>query len=265
LLLGTILLADESGASTWAVPTWTDKEVLIALGSAVGALIPVMLFVIKIVASHLRQKLRVARQEVDRLKALIGTDSEGRDKQLKEIIEQLDEARQQAGQFRTEADQFRKEVAVAKDQAATHLRHATELKANLDSLTGKLGDYETQLEAERRRLASGAPISKKGGGLPLPGGNPGGWTQKPPSCRLRTPCRSSIRPCRLERFPHLGQAKKQLLGRPVRRQNLLPDQLKDGARLQPGLAGHFRRGNQRLRKRCVHARQSATTATPRAN
>src|SRR4051794_18456588 len=50
-------------------PSWTNKEVLIAIGSVVAALIPVILFVIKLTTSLARAKARKATADKAKLQA----------------------------------------------------------------------------------------------------------------------------------------------------------------------------------------------------
>ncbi len=48
-----------------ASPNWTDKEILIAVGSTIAALIPVCLFVIRLATNSARRKAQ-GRAEIER-------------------------------------------------------------------------------------------------------------------------------------------------------------------------------------------------------
>src|SRR4051794_37129555 len=61
------LLGDASGGSQQPTPSWTDKEVLIAIASVVGALIPVVLFVIRFAVRFTRSRLRKVEAERNKL------------------------------------------------------------------------------------------------------------------------------------------------------------------------------------------------------
>ncbi len=150
---GFLLLGDTPGAPGGAVPTWTDKEMLFALGSTLAALIPVVLFIVRLAISRSREKVRKARQEIDRLKSILdckgdsasSQDLATKETQLKELAKHLEEARQQAIQLQMEN-------AATKNQAASHQKTADALKANLDTVQAELASYQSQLETERRRI-----------------------------------------------------------------------------------------------------------------
>jgi hypothetical protein len=91
-LLGALLLAEASGASPWAVPTWTDHEVLLTLGCTLAGLILVVLVIVRFAVARLRENLRQAKLEIDRLRAEL--DGKTPNTELEAIIRHLcEEAR----------------------------------------------------------------------------------------------------------------------------------------------------------------------------
>jgi cellulose biosynthesis protein BcsQ len=149
-VLAPLLFADGPGQP---VPTWTDKEVLIAVGSALGAAAPVLLFVARWALSATRKvaKLKAERQQLredrDKLRAELDSLQQGGPPQadLAEMQRQLQEARDEVAELLAAH-------AETQSLAAGHRRLAEQLRANLDSLQRSLGQYQGDLAAERRRV-----------------------------------------------------------------------------------------------------------------
>jgi cellulose biosynthesis protein BcsQ len=138
-----VLFAAASETAKGPAPTWTDKEVLIALGSTVAALIPVVLFVFRLTFGGMRAKLRKALAEIERLKIHppIATpqDLANRDQQLAETTKHLEDARRLAEKLEVESKT---------------------LKTSLNTLQGDLTTHQSHLDGERRRIQKA--LSKDG-------------------------------------------------------------------------------------------------------
>jgi cellulose biosynthesis protein BcsQ len=124
-----------------AEPIWTDKEMLVALGSTLAAMIPVVLFVVRFATSWARGKTR--RAEAERIKAQnelakLKGDMLAQQPQLTELTDRLDQ---------TQKRQEEAEVEAAKQRELAEQR-GTEL----DSLRSHITGYENDLIVERRRV-----------------------------------------------------------------------------------------------------------------
>jgi cellulose biosynthesis protein BcsQ len=160
-----VLFADTSSAANSA-PTWTDKEVIVAVGSVVGTLlsvgVPVVLFLIRRATVAAREQLRRAGVENRRLKGDLlqvrsdlfqakvelqnvasGTDSGNED--LEAMHQQLQQARQ-------EMDHLLQSKEQTEGLAASHLEQVEQLRSKLDGLEGSLVAYQKELDAERKRI-----------------------------------------------------------------------------------------------------------------
>jgi hypothetical protein len=149
-----IVLANLFAELTQPTPTWTDKELLIAVGSTIVAAIPVCLFVIKLAVANARRSARQANQERNVLQKRVRELekkidqlllSSGENTKLEELHSQLQEARQQLGELLKE-----KETTAA--SAANARLLAEQLTQNLESLQMKLQRYEDELATQRRRI-----------------------------------------------------------------------------------------------------------------
>ena len=116
---------------TQPVPTWTDKELLAAIGSTIAAAIPVCLFVIRLGTSHARRDAKRAVQEKYALQKrvrelekkiddLLRTKPVGK-QEIDEMQEQLSQARQRLEELLKE-----KELMAARERGLTE--QATEVR-----------------------------------------------------------------------------------------------------------------------------------------
>jgi cellulose biosynthesis protein BcsQ len=122
-------------------PTWTDKEMLLAVGSAVGAMIPVVLFIVRFATSWARAKTKKAdteRQKAEKELAKLQGEHGAVLPQLGELTHRLEQAQKQKGE--AEAD------------AAEQRLLAEQLQADLDALRADLTSSESDLTVERRRV-----------------------------------------------------------------------------------------------------------------
>jgi cellulose biosynthesis protein BcsQ len=124
-----------------AEPTWTDKEVLVAVGSVLGAMIPVVLFIVRFTTSWARAKAKKVERELANLQSKSALPPQ----QLVEMEKRLDLAQQELTRLQalnTETE----------DRAAKHRQLAEQLGGDLDSLRINLANYEDNLTVQRRRV-----------------------------------------------------------------------------------------------------------------
>lgn len=133
------------------VPTWTDKEVLIAIGSVLATVftvgIPVVLFAFRLVVG--RDRARVRKLEAERKRLLAATEpppADGTQQTLTEFGRRLEEAQQEVKQLLT-LD------AERSDRAATERQLVHQLQTSLAGLKSSLQQHESDLRGERRRIA----------------------------------------------------------------------------------------------------------------
>jgi cellulose biosynthesis protein BcsQ len=129
-------------------PTWTDKEVLVAIGSVVGALIPVILFLIRLATRWSRKRLKKAEAENQRLRmeldALQKAGASSRT-DLTTVEKQLWAAQQNAAQLMADN-------AATKNLAEDQRRVVEQLNTTLGSLQESVREHQGDLAAERRRV-----------------------------------------------------------------------------------------------------------------
>lgn len=152
------LLAQGAGAAA-ASPTWTDKEVLIAVGSVVGTLltvgVPVVLFLVRRAGARSRERVRKGEGEREKLREeIIRLQQE-----LQKITEgtvrgklNLHDMELQVRQAQEEVQELEASNLRVEEQAAAEHHQVEQLKANLNTLQGQMGSYGNELEAERRRI-----------------------------------------------------------------------------------------------------------------
>jgi cellulose biosynthesis protein BcsQ len=147
--VGVVIFADAGAPANQAAPNWTDKEVLIAVGSTVAALIPVCLFVIRLATSRERRAARKAEQERDalqkRLKGSEMVDGGAAKPNLAEMETRLQ-------QTQRDAKELSIQLATMKDQEATQERLLDRLQNDLAGVESSLKQTEDDLATERRRV-----------------------------------------------------------------------------------------------------------------
>jgi chromosome partitioning protein len=140
---GLFLFADNSGGPA---PTWTNKEVLMAVGSTAAALVPVCLFVIKLVVSAYRRALRQAKREIENLRLRVqALEEAGGPDVLVALNAQLEKAQK-------DADRLTGELAAAQGREVGTRKLAEQLRGEVVEARNTLKQYEGDLTAERRRV-----------------------------------------------------------------------------------------------------------------
>lgn len=149
-LLGSSLLvlavASPPSQAGLPLPTWTDKEVLIAVGSVVGALIPVVLFIIQFTMRSARSRIRrlVAEKRILQ-EQLDNSPPIQPDPALVEAAKKLKEMEQ-------ELAKLVKMDAGSSSNAPTQRPLIEQIQGTLKSLKEELQHHEGDLKSERRRI-----------------------------------------------------------------------------------------------------------------
>ncbi len=149
-----------SALMAWSDPTWSDKEMLLAVGSTVGAMIPVVLFVVRFATSWARAKTRRAEaegQKADKELVKVRGELAALRPQMVELTNRLDQTQTLKGEAEADADKYR--------------QLAGQRHEELEELRASLIDYESDLTVERRRV--GRAVRKDGQT----------WNEKRPSQR----------------------------------------------------------------------------------
>jgi septal ring factor EnvC (AmiA/AmiB activator) len=123
-------------------PTWTDKEVLIAIGSTAGTLVSIAMFAVRLITAHSRRKVRllakdnadlkkenadlksqpktaVDSNELDQLTTLLGKtqqDMQMLDGQLKALDGELAEVKDREQTLRQSAEKVTRDLEVINDE-----------------------------------------------------------------------------------------------------------------------------------------------------
>jgi cellulose biosynthesis protein BcsQ len=133
-----------------SLPTWTNKEVLVALGSAaavlISALTPALIALHRFLSASLRHRLAAANSEVQELKRELalprGEPAESPSEQLLQLLEGArDEARRLTDEKRAAITDSTQQAALAE----THRIAAQTLEAHLHSI-------QSQFVTERKRV-----------------------------------------------------------------------------------------------------------------
>jgi len=139
----------------WSEPNWTDKEMIIAVASVLGAMIPVVLFIVRFATAWARAKTK--KVEAERLRLERENDKlrrENTDLHGKFALpsQQLVEMEKNLGAAQQEIARLQSLYAETEDRGATQRQLAAKLKGDLDSLQTNLAGYESTLAGERRRV-----------------------------------------------------------------------------------------------------------------
>jgi cellulose biosynthesis protein BcsQ len=124
-----------------AEPIWTDKEMLVAIGSTVVAMIPVVLFLVRLAASRGRSKTKKA--DVERVKA---------QKELAKLKGDVLVLQPQLVELTNRLEQTRQLQEEAEIEAAKQHELAEERATELEALRSHISGYESDLIVERRRV-----------------------------------------------------------------------------------------------------------------
>jgi chromosome partitioning protein len=122
-------------------PTWTDKEVLIAVGSVAGAIVSASLGVMRLVTMAARRRNRTLSRENQELRDRVAS------------IPVLEAKLQQAEK---EADSLKQGIAEASSREATRAQEVERLQAALESSHATVDEHADVLAAERRRIEKAA-------------------------------------------------------------------------------------------------------------
>ena len=149
-LSAVTLLADGSSQSSG----WTDKEMLIALGTTIAGLFSLFFFLLRQLTAWERRARRQAEKERDALQKRVNrevadTDTDSDQPVLKNLERELDEARAQTNRLTVELSAT---AAAAQDRETSLQNRAKELEGTLASAQDNLETYEADLAAERRRI-----------------------------------------------------------------------------------------------------------------
>jgi cellulose biosynthesis protein BcsQ len=158
------------------LPTWTDKEVLVAIGSVIGTLlgiaVPVVLFLLRRERANAisrskkvgeeNQKLRQENLQLQQKLNATTVDDMSRTKSVEEMRLKLEKAQQ-------EVEQILINKAKIEDEAASLGQQAMRLKGDLDSSKSDLGAAMRRIDKILRkdgqtwteRVLSGAPEFKQ--------------------------------------------------------------------------------------------------------
>jgi cellulose biosynthesis protein BcsQ len=141
------------------MPSWTDKEVLFAIGSVIATMltvgVSVVFFLVRLVRSNDRNKTRKAEAECQRLRTTVIKLQQD----LQNLTEGAASEKENLGEMRAQMDQARREVeqlllrkAATEDQAASQRQAAEHLEASLEEMQAKLAEHQGAMEAQRRRI-----------------------------------------------------------------------------------------------------------------
>jgi CRISPR/Cas system CMR subunit Cmr4 (Cas7 group RAMP superfamily) len=154
---GLVLLAETT--SVQPAPTWTDKEVLIAIGSVVGTLltvgVPVVLFLLRMAVASVKRRAHKAEVESQHLRGEVILLQKQVQEQTNGTVtgkEKLDLMKLQLQQAKQETELLLASKAQTEGQAASHQQMAEDLKGKLEALQDNLANYQNELDTERRRV-----------------------------------------------------------------------------------------------------------------
>lgn len=125
-----------------AAPTWTDKEVIVAIVSAVAAVLPVAATVLHILTRWYRDRAKKAEAALKELKAQA---EQGPSPSLDAIEAQLIDTK-------AEADELAAANADAESRAAMQYELAEKLKADLEAVRVALEEHRQEAGSLQRRL-----------------------------------------------------------------------------------------------------------------
>jgi cellulose biosynthesis protein BcsQ len=126
------------------LPTWTNKEVLFAFGSAAGVLFPAFFTLYRLLSAGLRHRLRAERKHIELLSQEL-ENIKAKQSPSVELKLLLDDARKQAENLSNENHALLHDSAVLREDVDAHKIAAETLSADLNTIQDMLG-------AERRRI-----------------------------------------------------------------------------------------------------------------
>jgi cellulose biosynthesis protein BcsQ len=146
-------------AQTMPTPSWTDKEVLIAIGSVVGTMltvgVPVVMYLIRRAGANSRKRAKKAdadnqklRTEILELHKELNTLTQGTitgKQKLDELTAHMQRAQQ-------EVEKLLASKARSEDEAASQRQLVEQHRANLIAMQNDLTEHRKELSAERKRI-----------------------------------------------------------------------------------------------------------------
>jgi cellulose biosynthesis protein BcsQ len=133
-------------------PAWTHKELLIAVGSVIAALIPVCLFVVRILngaqirrAKELSKRNSGLQAKIESLQEKISDLRKGSDAPFADTFE-THELESQVEKLQGIADNLQSKLSQADS-------HADQSKATLDTIKKSLDEHQAELGATKNRIA----------------------------------------------------------------------------------------------------------------
>ena len=128
------------------VPTWTNKEVIYAFGSAATALIPILFTLHRLLSNGLHHRLQAERRHVAMLKHELDSEkAKFPETPPNEYLVLLDDARKQA-------DSLSREKDAALLDSTFHKEIAKSREAAIDQLRVDLETLKNRLVSEQRRI-----------------------------------------------------------------------------------------------------------------
>lgn len=137
---GTILFAD-------GIPTWTDKEVIVTVGSALAAVIPIVAALLHIMTRWYRDRAKKAEAVAISLKRQLAKSTEGEGGQT-----DLADIQAQMKGIEAKANELAASNAQAEKQAAAQHRLADELKSSLATAEAGIEEHQRELGILQKRV-----------------------------------------------------------------------------------------------------------------
>jgi cellulose biosynthesis protein BcsQ len=129
------------------VPTWSNKEVLYAFGSAAGVLIPACFTLYRILSTGLRHRLLASHQHTNTIKRELESIKAGStETPASELLALLDDTQKQVETLRSEKSAALCDSALQKEHADAHRVAAEKLGADVDTI-------RSRFLAEQKRIS----------------------------------------------------------------------------------------------------------------
>lgn len=128
------------------VPTWSNKQVLYAFGSAATALIPILFALHRILSNGLHHRLLAERQHIAMLRHELELEK-ARDSESasREFLALLDDARNQAQSLSRERDSAINDSTVQKEIADARTADAEQFKEEVETLKDRLAGEQRRI------------------------------------------------------------------------------------------------------------------------
>jgi chromosome partitioning protein len=133
-----LLFAEAIASPNGAPPTWTDKEVLLAVLGLLGAGIPVVWGIVKFLTINVSRKLRESEDRVKELTTEVDQLKAGYIPQIVDLNLRLENATQELAQVRKEADGYRQVSEAFRGERDVLLRERDEALTGRDAARDEL-------------------------------------------------------------------------------------------------------------------------------